>query len=316
MKLSVLGISLGCALGTMCLAPGAQAIENHVQSTPTDVFFFGAGFTPPPSEFGTFGVREAFNNSASIGPNGSKPNPQAKTTVSVTTPSWVYMTKYRILGANYGFVVVQPMFIMNGSLRGSIPVGPGFSIPINQAGHVTGFGNTQIYPILLQWMDMPHLAINASVAVQLPDGKYDKTALLNPSTNYWTFSPNFALTYITNYGQEFSTYQEVDFNTANTATHYKSGTEYKMDWAIGQHLGNFTVGPAGSYYQQLQNDSGSGTLAPGANPLAARVFSAGLAFNYVPRDKPFAIFGSFMEEFGAENHSQGLAASLRVAYTF
>lgn len=313
MKKSMWAMAAACALA----ANPALAVENHVQSTPTDLFFFGAGFTPPPSPLGTFGLREAYGDSAGIGNHGVKPNPQSKVSVSVTTPSWVYMTNYKILGANYGFVVVQPYFDFNGGIKGSIdvPHDP-FPVSIDQRDHVTGFGNTQIYPILLQWMDLPHLAVNASLAIQLPDGKYDKTALFNPSTNYWTFSPNVALTYISNYGQEFSTYQEVDFNTANTATHYKSGDEYKMTWAVGQHLGNFTVGPGGYIYQQLQSDTGSGTLAPGADPQAARVFAAGLAFNYVPRGHGIAVFGSFMKEFGAENHAQGIAASLRIAYSF
>jgi hypothetical protein len=311
-------LTAGIASGLLLFSVSkAAAIENHVQSTPTDLFFFGAGFTPPPSPFGTFGIREADGlNVAGIGPNGGKPDPQSKVTVAVTTLSWVYMTNLHILGATYGVVAVQPFFDFNGSLRGNVVVNPFFTAHIAQSGHVTGLGNTQLYPIVLQWMDLPHLAVNASVAVQLPDGRYNKADLFNPSTNYWTFSPNFGLTYISDYGQEISTYQEIDFNTANTATHYKSGSEYKMDLAIGQHLGNFTVGPAGYYYQQIQGDSGSGTLAPGADPREARVFGAGLAFNYVPRGHAIAVFGSIIKEFGARNHSQGIATSLRLAYSF
>lgn len=308
------------AAGSLCCAPLAHAIENHVQSTPTDLFFFGSGFTPPPSEFGTWGVREAYGDSASIGPDGSKPAVQSKVSVSVTTLSWVYMTPARLLGANYGFIVVQPFFDMNGGIKGTAPAFiPGLglvSVPVDERNHVTGLGATQIYPIVLQWMDMPHLAYNASIGIQFPDGRYSKTLLLNPGTHYWTVLPNVSATYITDHGQEISTYEEIDLNSANTATHYKSGTEFKMDLAVGQHLGNFTVGPAGYYYQQLQKDTGSGTLAPGADPEAARVFGAGLAFNYIARGKPYAIFGSFIKEFGAENHSEGIAASLRLAYTF
>jgi hypothetical protein len=308
------------ALAGLCLGVPAQAIENHVQSTPTDVFFFSSGFTPPPSEFGTFGFRDAYSNAASISPTGGKPAIQSKVSVNVSTLSWVYMTNYRLLGANYGFVVVQPYFDFNGGIKGTanafIPgLGP-ISIPVNQRDHVTGYGQTQIYPILLQWLDLPHIAVNASVAIQFPDGRYSKTALLNPSTNYYTVLPNFALTYISNFGQEISTYQEIDINGANTATHYRSGDEYKMTVAAGQHIGDFTVGPAGYYYQQLQNDSGSGAHALGASPQAARVFGAGLAADYIVRGKPYAVFGSFIKEFAARNHAQGIAASLRLSYSF
>lgn len=303
-------------LAALTLCEPAHAIENHVQSTPTDLFFLGAGFSPPPTSFGTWGIREFAVNSAGIGPGGEKPAVQSKTTVTTTTLSWVYMTHLQILHASYGFAVVQPLFDMNGDISGTVnvstPAGP-LSFPEHQSGHNTGLGNTEFYPIILQWMDMPHLAINTSLAIQFPNGKYNKSDLLNPSTHYWTIAPTLGFSYINDHGQEISTYQELDFNSANTATHYKSGTEYKIDLAVGQHLGNFTVGPAGYYYQQLQNDTGSGTLVQGAEPGAARVFGAGIAFNYIPRHGSFSIFGDVIKEFGAVNHSQGTVASLRLS---
>lgn len=303
-------------LAALASCKPALAIENHAQSTPTDLFFFGAGFSPSPSPLGTWGVREFIDQSAGIGPDGRKPAVQSHTTVTTTTLSWVYMTHLHILNGEYGFAVVQPFFDMNGDLNGEVnvstPIGS-LSVPEHESGHSTGIGNTEFYPIILQWMDMPHLALNTSLAIQFPDGKYNKADLLNPSTHYWTIAPTLGITYITDHGQEFSSYQEIDFNSANTATHYKSGTEYKLDIAIGQHLGSFTVGPAGYYYQQLQDDTGSGTLARGAEPGAARVFGAGIAFNYIPRHGSLSIFGDIIKEFGAINHSQGTVASLRLS---
>jgi hypothetical protein len=47
------------------------------------------------------------------------------------------------------------------------------------------------------------------------------------------------------------------FNTTNEATNYSSGTEWHMDFLVGQHFSKrFAVGLAGSLLQGLTDDSG------------------------------------------------------------
>lgn len=74
-------------------------------------------------------------------------------------------------------------------------------------------------------------------AAQAPTGSYRATRLFNPGVNHWTFSPIIGATYITNSGFEISTSIEIDQNTTNHATNYRSGTGFRQEFAIGQHIG-------------------------------------------------------------------------------
>lgn len=89
-----------------------------------------------------------------------------------------------------------------------------------------------------------------------PTGSYRATRLFNPGVNHWTFSPIIGATYITNSGFEISTSIEIDQNTTNHATNYRSGTGFRQEFAIGQHIGPFTAGLGGYLERQLSNDHG------------------------------------------------------------
>jgi hypothetical protein len=89
-----------------------------------------------------------------------------------------------------------------------------------------------------------------------PTGSYRATRLFNPGVNHWTFSPIIGATYITNSGFEISTSIEIDQNTTNHATNYRSGTGFQQEFAIGQHIGPFTAGLGGYLERQLSNDHG------------------------------------------------------------
>ena len=54
----------------------------------------------------------------------------------------------------------------------------------------------------------------------------------------------------------------MDFNTKNTDTEYRSGTQFHLDFTVAEHLpllgGVIGIGANGFYYQQITGDSGSG----------------------------------------------------------
>ncbi|MCO6717068.1 transporter, partial [Streptomyces sp. CHB19.2] len=59
-------------------------------------------------------------------------------------------------------------------------------------------------------------------------------------------------------GFEVSSSFQADFNSRNPATDYRSGTEYRHEFAVGQHLGPWTLGLGGYYYRQLTDDDAPG----------------------------------------------------------
>jgi len=300
---------LAAAALTLSMSNVAHAIENNTWSTPTG-FFFSSGFTPPPTPFGTLAMRfQDLSSNALYDGDGKKEPLNFRLNVTATSLAYIHMTDYKILGANYGFLIVQPFFTFNGGL--TVPLPPPIpGLHLHQA--TQGFGNTSIDPFILQWHLSESLHVNTGFEIQLPDGFYRKSALFNPNTNYASFGPHAAVTYISPYGQELSAFTRVDFNTTNPDTHYHSGPEFKLELAAGQHLGNFTVGPIGYFYQQLQDDS-----APGLKTgIRGRVFAAGLGVNYLQRNSPYALFVNVLKEFGAQNHTQGETVSLRASLSF
>ena len=300
--------ALAMLCATVLLPAPAWAIENFTWSTPTGLLFFGAGILPPHTDYGSVGLRTIGASANGLyDQSGHKVVNQFNLSVNVTTPSYIYMTDKQIFGANWGVLIAQPIFTLNGGLHVPTPFGD-----IGLHDSTTGLGNTALEPFLLQWV-LPHnLFINTGVLIQPADGQYSKSSLFNPATNYWTFGPHAAVTWISPYGQEVSAYSELDFNTTNPATHYHTGTELKIEWAIGQHLGDFTVGPAGYIYQQVENDSG-----PTVNgTVRSRVFAAGLSVNYFHRGSPFIIQATVTTEFGAVSHLQGTSGALRMGFSF
>ncbi|MHA6904799.1 transporter [Ralstonia syzygii subsp. celebesensis] len=59
-------------------------------------------------------------------------------------------------------------------------------------------------------------------------------------------------------GGELSSNIQLNVNGRNHDTDYRSGIEYQHEFAIGQHIGPWTVGIGGYYSQQLTDDTQAG----------------------------------------------------------
>jgi hypothetical protein len=197
-----------------------------------------------------------------------------------------------------------PFMNMNGHLNATTPVG---TIPLS--ADPTNIGDADFQPLILAWSSR-NLFVNVAFQVQAPTGSYEASRLFNPGSNHWTFSPIVGATYITNSGFELSTSIEVDQNTTNHATDYRSGTEFRQEFAAGQHLGPFTVGVGGYVYRQLSNDHG-----PGVDGNRSSVDALGPALSFFEPGKP-AVWLHAYKEFDAQNRSQGYQIALRAAISF
>jgi hypothetical protein len=286
-------------------ASTAHATENGAPTTSFGVFDFGAGIMPPPTPDGTFATRYAFYSARTLkdGSGNSVPN-QFSLDVSSLSLAYIRMTNLKLLGANVGFGAIVPFMNMNGHLNATTPVG---TIPLS--ADPTNIGDADFQPLILAWSSR-NLFVNVAFQVQAPTGSYEASRLFNPGSNHWTFSPIVGATYITNSGFELSTSIEVDQNTTNHATDYRSGTEFRQEFAAGQHLGPFTVGVGGYVYRQLSNDHG-----PGVDGNRSSVDALGPALSFFEPGKP-AVWLHAYKEFDAQNRSQGYQIALRAAISF
>ncbi|BAI74429.1 hypothetical protein AZL_a08980 (plasmid) [Azospirillum sp. B510] len=287
-------------------ASPALATENGGPTTPFGVFEFGAGILPPPTPYGTVGLRTNFYSASSVkdGAGNTRTSDFGMHVLSIAG-AYVKMTDLELLGANVGFGGVLPFLDMGGHLTVPTPGGP-----LTLKSQTFKLGDIQVYPLMLQWK-AKSLFVNAYAQVQAPTGSYDVKRLFNPGSNHWSFAPVVAATYITDSGFEVSSNFELDINTTNHKTDYRSGMEFKHEFAAGQHFGPVVAGLGGYWYQQVSDDHGPGS----GDGRRARVFGLGPAVNYFEPGMPLIALHAY-KEFGARNRAQGYATALRIGYSF
>ncbi len=302
--------ALGLGLPMIMLPNAAHATENNAPTTAAGVLDFGAGFMPPSTPNGTVGLRIS-NYSAN-----SLKNQQGKQGVSefhinvlAIGAAYLRMTDEEILGARYGFAIVPVFFKMDAKLG----IDAGGQRVFDDSAALFRPADLQLVPLILAWAPAPGLAINTQLMLQAPVGDYDKNRLVSPGTHHWTASPILNATYISPSGFELSSSFQVDFNARNNATDYRSGTEYRHEFAVGQHVGDWTLGVGGYYYRQLSDDDAPNLV--GGN--RARVIAAGPAISYfAPESGLPPVWVHAYKEFDARNRAEGYTVAIRTGISF
>ncbi|SFV05618.1 SphA family protein [Pseudoduganella namucuonensis] len=306
-KSTTAALTLLCAALLGVAAP-ARATEGGAPITPFGVTDFGAGIMPPPSDVATVGVRTTFYHANQLRDDAGNRSPVgADLSIYSLGVAVIKMTKTTFLGATYGYAAVFPLLDMKLDLSIPTPAGP-----LAMTGRKTAMGDISVTPVILQWTS-PGFFQYAALQVQAPTGSYDKNRLANPGTGHWTWSPTYAFTRIGQTGFEVSSTIQVNLNTRNHHTGYRSGAEWQQEFALGQHVGPYTVGLGGYFYHQFTDDRAAGL----ANGNRARVLALGPAINFFsPGSKLPIVWLHAFKEFGARNRSQGTQVALRAAFTF
>lgn len=105
-------------------------------------------------------------------------------------------------------------------------------------------------------------------------------------------------------------------NTENTATDYRTGTEFHMDFDVNQYLApSFALGLRGYWYQQIAGDSGSGALL---GDFRSSSFGLGLGFFWTPTvaGAPLIIQGTWLHDLAANNRFESNYGILSIARQF
>jgi hypothetical protein len=305
----VLGVSAMGVVAAMAALP-AGAVENGAPITPFGVFDFGAGMLPPPSDVATVGVRTTLYHSTDLRDNAGHRSPVGlDLTVASVGAAVIKMTNFHLLGGTYGYSAVLPYLDMRNALSIPTPAGP-----LALSGKDSAQGDLQIAPVIIQWAPAPGWYANASLQLQLPTGDYEKTRLINAGTNHWVISPTVAFTHILPDGLEVSSNIQLNVNGNNRATDYRSGLEYQHEFAVGQHVGPWTLGLGGYYYQQITDDRSAGQTV---RDDRARAMALGPAVSFFDLGSGWPlVWAHFYREFGTKNRSQGSQLAIRAAWTF
>lgn len=186
---------------------------------------------------------------------------------------------------------------------------------INASDNRTDIGDSMVSAALYWGKGNFHYKLVESIFI--PTGGYNADNLANVGRNYWSFDTSLAMTWLdSKTGTEISVTPGIMFNTRNTATDYKSGNEFHVDFAVNKFLSpDFAMGLHGYYYRQLSGDSGSGAVLGG---FEGESFGIGPAFLWLPKagKGKLSVSAKWLHDLRQTNRMHGDYGQLTVGYKF
>ena len=237
----LLFLGAACAVTLLSAAPArAQLNGSHTLGD----FGVNSGTQPAPGfysalfylHYGTDTIRDADGDTVRLAQN----SPSSLGVSAIAPMAW-YVSKAKVLGANYGAMLVLPF--ANASLEA-----PAFGFG-QEVG--TSFSDMLVRPIDLGW-HTTHADIAAGFQLYAPTGRYERGGDDNIGKGMWTYEPFLGTTV---YFDEKKT-----FSLATTAYWEFHGTKEDSDTKVGQILtlegglgksflgGGLIIG--GAYYAQ------------------------------------------------------------------
>ncbi len=318
MKRPTILMTLGATVSLTLLLPVVARAQLNGSHTLGD-YGVQSGTQPLPGfyaslfyyHYGTDTIRNADGKIVTLSPDSP-----GSIGLSAFAPVLSYVSRSKILGANYGMLAVIPL--ANGSLEV-----PAFSLSQTIG---TGFGDVLFRPLDLGW-HTKRADIGAGLQFYAPTGRYAVSASDNIGKGMWTYEPFVGTTV---YLDEKRT-----FSVATTAFWEMHGKKKDSDARVGDIItleggtgksfagGGLVIGVA--YYAQwkLTGDELKTFTLPGGQPVSAgpeakhRVFAIGpdLTLPIATRAKLIALVNiRYLWETGARLKTQGSGLLLTTTF--
>jgi hypothetical protein len=191
---------------------------------------------------------------------------------------------------------------------------------VRRSDNDKAIGDIVLIPVMLRYKYSPNLSIDSRLTFYAPTGDYTVGALANTGKNFWTIEPTVSLMYFgLKSGREASLFFGADFNSENSDTDYKSGTQIHLDGTLAQHFplwkGLAGAGISGYWYKQVQGDSGSGATL---GDFKAQANGLGPAFSYTRSVDGVDIIAElkWIKEFSNNNRLEGDIAWFKIVAKF
>lgn len=295
MNVKTLGLALGFSISLLCPAMGAE--NGNTQYGPGASQFFGGAFPPFPGLY-ILSQTNYFHADRLNDGNGDKLPFDFKVSTFVETVRLLYITPIELAGANVVTQLVIPVVNVDVSV-------PGVS------AETTGLAD-MVGTLGLAWHPDQNTTYSLGVDVSAPTGRYDRFDPASPGLNHWSFQPALGYHYSDPQGLEIGTVARFIFNTKNTDTDYRTGTEFVFDYAVGWNIDKWRIGAVGYYLQQLTDDSGPTAPADGHR---GKGFAIGPSLSYA-FNPGLQLSASWQHDVVAENRAQGDTIWFNVAAKF
>jgi hypothetical protein len=300
---------LGAACGlTLLMAVPAQAQLNGSHSLGD--FGVQAGSQPAPGFYAalfylrhdTDTIKDADGNTVRLSPNSP-----GSIGITAAAPLLWYVSKTKVLGANYGAMAVLPW--ANASLEA-----PAFALS-NTVD--TSFADALIRPVDLGW-HAKRADVSAGFQFYMPTGRYERGGSDNIGKGMWTYEPFLGTTLYFDEARTASlaTTAFWEFHGKKEDTNVKVGQILTLEGGVGKSFlgGGLIIG--GAYYAQgkLTKDQLAEFVLPGGDQIGVdfpnkhRVFAFGpdVTLPIASKSKLFALVNiRYFLETGARVKTEG-----------
>jgi hypothetical protein len=251
----------------------------------------------------------------------------------VQSPRLLWMSHWKIFGANFGMAVRIPIEykettfkgspILSGGGGGSSPGGgyfPGTTI-VQYKEEKFGLADIEVEPVMLSWR-FKHFDFSAGYSFWAPTGDYSQhqSFLFNLGQGYWTHSFSLGITWYPDAKETWavSILNHYDINTAQYSTLVYTtsggvasedttlGDIYTLEWAVSKTImKNTEVGLTGYYQQQVT--ATEGPTIDGPTWQNEKIHVAGIGPEICVNLPKWGLSASlrYDYEFSAMDHPQG-----------
>jgi hypothetical protein len=230
--------------------------------------------------------------------------------VFIDTNAFEWVTKKKILGANYALAVL--LSFSNSSIS---------SPTLGAIGGGGGFADSFYQPLTLGW-HFERADIQVAYGFFAPTGRFTAGASDNTGTGYWTNSLIAGETiYLTkNKATSVSAYQLYEFHTIQQGTHIRPGQTFNLDYSLMQiiplqkdMLTLLQFGLVGYGQWQTSNNRG-----PGVDPAQSHysVNAIGGAANVILPARKASVGFKLFKEFSSRSTVQGYSLQIMGSITF
>jgi hypothetical protein len=222
------------------------------------------------------------------------------------------LTDWGFIGARYGATFTLPIMLY-GFAEGFLEL----EGQRRDQDDRTGIGDLYVAPIQLNWHWADH-HLTFSQGVYLPTGSYDRHRVINLGRNYWSFDSNLTYTWLSQTrGHEVTFNAGYLLNTRNTASDYRSGNEFHVDFLFAQHFtSHFAVGVPGYWYKQVTGDDADMLDQLNLGSFRGEAAGLGLALLFKPAvaGKDVNVVLKWVHDIHARRRFEGSEIMLSVAF--
>lgn len=286
----------GAGLLFMPLTP-AYASENGLSHFPVGVNTMASGILPAPGESEIAIYSEYSNDTYFAGKDGKGSIPGFDSSVFTVVPRTLYTLPKDLdpIGVPITFGVIVPLVDLH------LNIGP-------EHGSIFGVADIDFETDLQFNSPQNGFFSYAGLATYFPVGSYDKSRLANLGQNYFTFHPQYAISWFPDRNVELDNTISASFNTTNEATDYHSGAslydEYSANYRLfANKYPSFYVGLIGFAQKQIQNDTAYGKVYDGG--FRSQSFGVGPQFSYYMFHNRGGIIIKYIHQYGVRNQARG-----------